>query len=66
MKKKLVRKDNSDWLGGVCLGLAEHWDMDTSVIRLIFIFLYFFSPFPIGWIYLILCAAIPSESELNQ
>ncbi len=63
--KKLVRKDSSDWFGGVCLGLAEYWNIDVTVLRLIFLFLFFFSTGNIVWIYIILWAAIPSESELR-
>jgi len=58
--KKLVRKD-SDWFGGVCLGLSEYWGMDATILRILFILLFFFSSFPIGWIYIILWAAIPSK-----
>lgn len=58
---KLTRK-KSDCLGGVCLGLAEHWNTDPTLIRLIFLFLFFFSVVPIFWIYIILLIVIPESN----
>ena len=37
--KKLYRSNTNRKLSGVCGGLAEHFDIDPTIIRLIFIFL---------------------------
>jgi phage shock protein C len=35
--KKLYRSFNQRMLGGVCGGLAEYFDIDVSLVRLIFV-----------------------------
>jgi phage shock protein C len=37
MTKKLYRSLNKKMLGGVCGGLAEYFDLDVSLVRLIFV-----------------------------
>lgn len=37
MAKKLTRSINQKMLGGVCGGLAEYFDTDVSLIRLLFV-----------------------------
>jgi len=37
MAKKLYRSLNQKMLGGVCGGLAEYFDADVSLVRLIFV-----------------------------
>ena len=38
MNKKLYRDEYHKTIGGVCAGLAEYFDIDISIIRLVFIF----------------------------
>jgi len=38
MNKKLYRDEYHRVLGGVCSGLAEYFDMDVTVVRLLFAF----------------------------
>ncbi len=38
MNKKLYRDEYHKVLGGVCSGLAEYFDMDVTMIRLLFAF----------------------------
>jgi phage shock protein C len=35
MKKKLYRSNNDKFLAGVCGGIAEYFNLDTTIIRLI-------------------------------
>ncbi|UCF09050.1 MAG: PspC domain-containing protein [Thermoplasmata archaeon] len=42
-KKKLYRSTRDKWLGGVCGGLAEYFDMDPVIIRLLWIVVTIFS-----------------------
>src|SRR3954465_12935519 len=36
MEKKLYRDEHHKVLGGVCAGLAEYFDVDVSIIRVLF------------------------------
>lgn len=37
MPKKLYRSLNRKMIGGVCGGLADYFDLDVSLVRLIFV-----------------------------
>lgn len=37
MAKKLTRSLNQKMLGGVCGGFAEYFDVDVTIVRLIFV-----------------------------
>ncbi len=57
MNKKLYRDEYHKVLGGVCSGLAEYFEMDVTVVRLLFAFSFFvggvgFIPYIILWIVL--------------
>lgn len=57
--KKLYRVPNGVF-GGICSGIGKYFDMDTTIIRLIFIIL-FFTSFPIVIMYFIMWFLIPKE-----
>ena len=59
--KKLYRSNNK-MLGGVCAGLGEYFDIDETLVRLIFVGLSFAS-YPIITIYFIGWIAIPKKYE---
>ena len=61
--KKLFR-DNNGMLGGICQGLSNYFNIDESIIRIIFIVL-FFTPFPITLTYLLMWMIIPLEDYEN-
>jgi phage shock protein C len=57
MNKKLYRDEHHKVFGGVCSGLADYFDMDVTVVRLLFAFTFFimgvgFVPYIILWIVL--------------
>lgn len=57
MNKKLYRDEYHKVLGGVCSGLAEYFEMDVTIVRLLFAFTFFimgvgFIPYIILWIVL--------------
>ena len=35
MTKKLTRRTNDRWIGGVCSGIAAYLDVDVNVVRLL-------------------------------
>ena len=37
MSKKLYRSSTNKMIAGVCGGLAEHFDMDPTIVRLIWV-----------------------------
>lgn len=60
--KKLVRSRNR-WIGGVCAGLADYYNVEVFFIRLLFIFLSFIGLIGII-LYILLLIFIP-ESQLD-
>lgn len=60
MAKKLFRSEKNKMIGGVCAGLAEYFDIDISLVRLIFVALTLISAvFPMLIFYLIAWIVIP-------
>lgn len=41
MKKKLYKIENGKKLCGVCGGIAEYFDIDPTIVRLLWVFLIF-------------------------
>lgn len=60
--KKLYRYPKRGWIGGVCVGLGEYLVVDPTVVRLIFVLL-FFAGMSGVLIYLILWLLIPVSPE---
>ena len=56
--KKLTRSTTDKKIAGVCGGLAEYLDMDSTVIRLIWVLAFFFGGAG-GLVYLILWVVLP-------
>jgi phage shock protein PspC (stress-responsive transcriptional regulator)/vacuolar-type H+-ATPase subunit H len=60
--KRLYRDENNKFIGGVCSGLANYFQIDKSIVRIIFLILFF--SFGVGLIpYLILWIAVPSSAN---
>jgi phage shock protein C len=66
MAKKLMRSRADRKVGGVCAGLAQHLDLDTSLVRILWVFITLASgilpgivAYVLGWI------IIPEEPELK-
>ncbi|MBC7363553.1 MAG: PspC domain-containing protein [Candidatus Aminicenantes bacterium] len=60
MAKKLYRSTQQKMLGGVCAGLAEYFDLDVSLVRLIFVGLALLTALlPMTLFYLIAWLVIP-------
>jgi len=64
MAKKFYRSQDKKMIGGVCGGLAEYFDIDANIVRLIFLALLIFSAFiPMVIFYLIAWAIVPLEEK---
>ncbi|NBA87614.1 PspC domain-containing protein [Emticicia sp. CRIBPO] len=63
MKKKLYRIKNKDtFLGGVSLGLGKYFEIDPTIVRILFVVL-FFTPFPSFIGYVILWMVLPEKYD---
>jgi len=61
MEKRLYRDEQNKMLGGVCAGLAEYFDMDITVMRLLFAFTFLLMGVGLGT-YIILWIVIPRKT----
>ena len=60
-EKKLTRSSNKK-IAGVCAGLANYFDMDPTVVRVIYAILFLITGLlPLIIVYIILCFAMPQE-----
>jgi phage shock protein C len=60
--KRLERSTEDKWLGGVCGGLARYFDIDATIVRLIFIVAFF--GFGTGLlVYLVLWFVMPRSAQ---
>jgi phage shock protein C len=63
--KKLYRSSNRV-MAGVCGGIAEYFDIDPTLIRVVYVILSLFSvAFPGVLLYIILMILIPNYDQLN-
>ena len=63
--KQLTRSQNDRMLAGICAGLAKYMDMDPTVIRLIFVLLFFVTGPGVLLAYLIMAIVIPNEPAVQ-
>ena len=63
-KKKLVRSANKV-LAGVCGGIADYFDVDPTLVRVLYAVLSLFAAFPGLLLYIILLLLIP-EADRND
>jgi phage shock protein C len=64
MDKKLYRDEYHKMIGGVCSGLAEYFEVDVSIIRILFVITFFVS---VGFItYVVLWIVIPRKGYINN
>ncbi|MFH1639923.1 MAG: PspC domain-containing protein [Chloroflexota bacterium] len=60
MEKRLFRSRTDQMIWGVCGGLARYFDIDPTIVRLIFVLSIFIGGAGI-WVYLILTLIVPQE-----
>ena len=60
MEKKL-RRSKDKMIAGVCAGLAHYFDLDPTVIRIVYVLLSIFTAFAGVLVYLILWLVMPKE-----
>ncbi|GAB3801324.1 PspC domain-containing protein [Virgibacillus kimchii] len=62
--KRLYRSSTQRMVAGVLGGLAEYFNIDATILRLIFIVLLFISFFTLLLIYLAAALIIPEERDV--
>ncbi|MBP5204452.1 PspC domain-containing protein [bacterium] len=63
--KRLYRADKNQVIGGVCAGIAEYFDIDPTIVRVIFVALVLGEGFGV-LLYLILWVLLPTKSSLED
>lgn len=67
MAKKLYRSQAQKMIGGVCSGLAEYFDIDVNILRLLFIALTLLTAIvPMLIFYIIAWLIVPVEEEAKK
>lgn len=61
MAKKLYRSRTDRKIWGICGGLAEHFDVDPTIVRVLFVASIFCGTLGI-WVYLVMRFMVPEES----
>ncbi len=60
MAEKKLKRSANKMLAGVCAGLAEYWDVDPTVVRVVYAALTVFSAgFPGVLLYIIMALLMP-------
>ena len=60
MAEKKLKRSANKMLAGVCGGLAEYWDLDPTLVRVVFAALTIFSAaFPGVLLYIIMALVMP-------
>lgn len=61
---KQLTRSSQRWLGGVCGGIADYFDIDRELVRLSWVLLTFFTlSFPGIILYIILWILMPKSQE---
>jgi phage shock protein C len=61
--KRLERSTRDKWIGGVCGGLGHYFDIDPTIVRLIFLVAFF--GFGTGLlVYLVLWVVMPQSATI--
>ncbi|MBS4022101.1 MAG: PspC domain-containing protein [Dethiobacter sp.] len=68
MSKKLYRSQNGKMLSGVCGGIAEYFDVDPTIVRLIWVIGSLFLGFGFGGLlaYLVCALVIPAANSGSE
>lgn len=64
MKKKLYRSATDKKFSGVCGGIAEYFGIDSTVVRLLFLFAVIFLGMSL-WVYIV-CALVIPENPVSD
>ena len=58
-EKRLFRSRDDRMIAGICGGLAEYFGIDSSIVRLVFVFGAIFTGSGLFWVYLAMLLIVP-------
>jgi len=64
--KKLYRSIEDRMIGGVCAGIADYFDIDATIVRLIFVLGFFASVSGLFWAYIIMMIVVPEYVPASE
>lgn len=66
MSKQLTRLPNDKIIFGICSGLAQYFEIDKTVVRIIIVLIFCLSGFfPVGLLYIIAYFIMPVDKSSN-
>ena len=66
MAKKLFRSEENKMISGVCAGFGDYFDIDTTLVRLIFVALTLMTAiFPMLIFYVVAWIVVPLEEKVS-
>jgi phage shock protein PspC (stress-responsive transcriptional regulator) len=64
--KRLYRSVDDRMLAGICAGIADYFDVDPTLIRLLFVFGFFATGSGLFWAYVIMMIVVPEYVPAAQ
>ena len=64
--KKLYRSTSDRMIAGICGGLGEYFGLDSTLVRLIFVFGAILTGSALFWAYIIILLIVPEEPIASQ
>jgi phage shock protein C len=64
--KKLYRSTSDRMVAGICGGLGDYFGIDSTLVRLIFVFGAIFTGSALFWAYIIMLIVVPEEPIASQ
>lgn len=64
--KKLYRSTSDRMIAGICGGLGDYFGIDSTLVRLIFVFGAIFTGSALFWAYIIMLIVVPEEPAASQ
>ena len=61
-----MTRSNNRMIGGVCAGIADYFEWDITLVRIIYVLATFFTAFPVDLVYLILLADHAGSQKENN
>lgn len=62
--RRLYRSRIDRQIGGVCGGLAEYFNIDPTIIRLLFVLGFFMTGSATFWVYIVMWIIVPENSVI--
>jgi phage shock protein C len=64
--KQLYRSSDDRMISGVCGGLGEYFNIDPTIIRLIFVFGSFITGSFLFWVYIVMMFVVPEKTSASE